>query len=171
MAQKKKRRQQSTTSVTVRNQLSTRPRTLQARPSGGGFVLVDGAPDLGLVPDDVVSCESGVDGRRYFTGVEERRPGTLSRILVEGVFCAHHTSEFVDRAGDELREQGAVSLLHRDGTLWAFWPADIPEWEVAMLVAGIAAEYGMINSIRPGRTRAQIIGSRTLSGPPVPAAA
>lgn len=179
MAKKKqkKQKQASTTTVTVRPEVTRdspttpRPRKLRARPRGENFVLVDGALDLGLVPGDVVWCLSGTDGRRYFAGMEEPRAGTLSRTLVAGVFCSHHSAEFIDQTMDDLREEGATSFEVREGTLWAFWPDDVPTMEVAMSVARSAGEFGLANSIHPDWTRNRLIAARVLGGPPVPTAA
>ncbi|GAB3710721.1 hypothetical protein [Corynebacterium nasicanis] len=176
MAKKKQTKTASTTTVSVRPQPTRdsstipRPRKLRARRRGEDFVIVDGALDLGIVPGDVVWCLSGADGRRYFAGLEEPRSGTISRTLVAGVFCPQHSAEFIDEAMEDLRAEGASAFQMREGTLWAFWPGEIPTVDVALSVARSAAEYGLANAVHPGWTRDGIIATRVHAGPPVPVA-
>jgi len=177
MAKKKTthRKKLSTTTVTVRPQTPPgvaeppRYRRLRARPADGTFLLIDGALDLGLAPGDEVRCVSGIDGVRYFASIEDPRPGTLARILVaNATFCSHHRAEFIDQTKDELRHHGAASVHERGGTVWSFWPADVPQEDVANAVARAAATYGLPNSITPDEYRPDIIYRMVSFGPPQP---
>lgn len=167
------RQKLSTTTVTVRPQTPPgvneppRHRTLRARATGGTFMLLDGALDLGLAPGDEVRCVRGVDGIRYFASIEEPREGTLARILVSGApFCSHHRAEIIDEMKDDLRHRGAGSVHERGGTIWSFWSAGVPTEDVAEAVARSASAYGLPNSITPDEYRPDVICRMVSFGPP-----
>ena len=155
MAKKKTTHRQKLSTTTVTDHPQTPPgvaepprhRKLRARATNGTFLLLDGI--------------------RYFASLEEPREGTLARIMVTAaLFCTHHRAEVIDQTRDELRHHGAASVHERGGTVWSFWPAEIPREDVAETVAHVAAEFGMPNSITPDEYRPDVIYRMVAFGPP-----
>ncbi|MDO5513284.1 hypothetical protein [Corynebacterium sp.] len=167
----KKRKIPPTTTITVRPDLKTdsshlsRPRTLRARRNGDSFELVSDALDLGLVTGDVVSCASGVDGRRYLSGIVRLRAGSLAQIAC-GALCGPHREEFVDQATDDWYEEEAVRVEDFDCCLFGFWPPEIPVSVVRMVVELSAGEYRLASTVIPVHVRQAYISRHVTFGLP-----
>ncbi len=177
MAKKRKASSSPTTTVTVRPNApdgvtdTPRHRRLRTRRSGDSFQLVDDALDLGLVSGDVISCASGADGRRYLSGIVRLREGTLSQVGVGGSLCRHHFAEFVDQATDDWHDDGAARIQERGGSVYAFWPIEIPVAEATLAVELSASEFRLEHMIMPPEIRQELISHCVSFGPPAVARA
>ncbi|MDO5668510.1 MAG: hypothetical protein Q4G50_00745 [Corynebacterium sp.] len=175
MAKKRKAPGSPTTTVTVRptspDDVTNPPRhrRLRAQRSGDSFALLDDALDLGLVSGDVISCASGADGRRYLSGLVRLREGTLSQVGIGGSLCRHHFAEFVDQATDDWHDDGAARVQERGGSLYAFWPIEIPVAEASLAVDLSASEYRLKHLIVPPELRQDLISHYVFFGPPATA--